>query len=179
MSSTDVRNPVVLGRISGHFGVKGWLKVVSYTRPIDQLLEYDEWFLSRLDDEEPWTKTRVSESRQNSKGFVVKLSGFDSREESEVLVGCDIGIDKSQLEQLPEGDYYWLELIGLNVINLEGLDLGRIDHLLETGANDVLVVHQDLAQGEPVERLLPWTPDVVTRVDLEDKVIIVNWKEDY
>ena len=179
VNSAQVINPVILGRVAGHFGVKGWLKVVSYTRPIDQLFQYSEWYLGDLDDSESWIKARVSEFGQNTKGFTVKFSGFESREETEALIGRDIGIDKSQLEQLPEGDYYWLDLIGLQVINLEGLVLGKVDHLLETGANDVLVVHQESAQCEPVERLLPWTPAVVTRVDLEDRVITVDWKEDY
>jgi 16S rRNA processing protein RimM len=179
VSSARLTNPVILGRIGGHFGIKGWLKIVSYTRPIDQIFQYSEWYLLGLSDRESWKKVTVTECRQNSKGIVVKFTGFDSREETEVLVGCDFGVDRSQLDRLPEGDYYWLELVGLNVINLEGLNLGRVDHLFETGANDVLVVNQETGQGETVERLLPWTPDVVVRVDLEDGVITVDWKEDY
>jgi len=177
--SARITNPVVLGKFGGHFGVKGWLKIVSYTRPIDQLFQYSEWYLGCLDDGETWKKVEVSDFRQNSKGYVVKLSGYNNREASEVLVGCEIGIEKSQLEQLPQGDYYWLELIGLNVKNLEGVNLGEIDHLLETGANDVLVVHLESAQDGLVERLIPWTPEVVTHVDLSNGVMAVDWKEDY
>ena len=137
--------------------------------------------------------TKVSAFKQHPKGagrgWVVKLAGYDDREASQTLIGRHIGIDRSRLEPLPEGDYYWLDLIGLSVVNLEGVVLGKIDHLLETGANDVMVVHsvpspaglyqRGMDKNTRTERLLPWTSDVVTRVDLDSGVMTVDWQEDY
>ena len=186
--------PVILGRICGHFGVNGWLKIVSYTRPASQIFQYDNWTLVCLDktgclnEKRLWVEGEVSAFKKNAKGLVVKLVGYDSREASAMLMGSHIGIDRSRLEPLPEGDYYWLDLIGLSVVNLEGVILGKVDHLLETGANDVLVVRsgasqdakeENNAENNAEQRLVPWTPDVVTRVDLESGVMTVDWKEDY
>lgn len=200
MANLVEENPLILGKICGHFGVKGWLKVVSYTRPIDQILQYDNWTLVCLDksgclnDKRLWVEVEVSAFKQNSKGHVVKLVGYDSRTASAALLGSNIGIARTRLEPLPEGDYYWLDLIGLNVVNLEGVMLGKVDHLLETGANDVLVIHAGASEDASIEynavehngaecnakeRLLPWTPNVVTRVDLENGVMTVDWQEDY
>ena len=190
MANLIRENPVILGKICGHFGVKGWLKIVSYTRPASQIFQYDNWTLVCLDesgclnDKRLRVGAEVSAFKENAKGLVIKLAGYDSREASAVLIGNNIGIDRSRLEPLPEGDYYWLDLIGLSVVNLEGVILGKVDHLLETGANDVLVVHSGSSQDAREEnngeqRLLPWTPNVVTRVDLESGVMTVDWKEDY
>ncbi len=190
MANLMGENLVILGKICGHFGVNGWLKIVSYTRPASQIFQYDNWTLvcldksGRLNDKRLWVEGEVSAFKKNAKGLVVKLAGYDSREVSATLMGSNIGIDRSRLEPLPEGDYYWLDLIGLSVVNLEGVILGKVDHLLETGANDVLVVRsgsfQDAKEentGE--ERLLPWIANVVTRVDLKSGVMTVDWKEHY
>ncbi len=174
-----------MGQICGHFSLKGWVKIVSYTRPLNQIFQYERWAVSRdidcLDDTQHWVVVDVSAFKKNSKGWVVKLVGYDSREVSQVLIGNHIGIDRSWLEPLAERDYYWIDLIGLSVINLEGVMLGKIDHLIETGANDVMVVHSEEqhASVAGAERLLPWTATVVTRVDLENGVMTVDWKEYY
>ncbi len=186
-------NPIIVGKICGHFGVKGWLKIISYTRPCSNIFQYERWMIeldvglgNQQSGQQRWVVADVSakqDAKGGAKGGVVKLAGYDSRATSQVLVGCLIGIDRSWLEPLGEGDYYWLDLIGLSVINREGVMLGKIDHLIETGANDVLVVRSEAQDGteqqESVERLLPWTADVVTRVDLENGVMTVDWKEDY
>jgi len=178
-----VLGPIILGKICGHFGVKGWIKVVSYTRPANQIFEYDSWSLNLpgngSDSRESWFKTEVSRFKQNSRGLIVKLAGYDNRNASQELIGSRIAIERFQLERLAQGDYYWLDLIGLGVVNLEGVKLGKVDHIIETGANDVLVIFDQSAQGDVIERLLPWTSIVVVRVDLEHEIMTVDWEEDY
>lgn len=188
MTHVSPSKPIILGKICGHFGVKGWLKIASYTRPVSQIFQYEQWALVDqlvgLSDKQ--LSVEVSAFKENTKGLVAKLAGYDSREASAVLIGNHIGIERARLKSLAEGDYYWLDLIGLSVVNLDGVILGKVDHLLETGANDVLVVRSTSAQhaGDDgvenvVERLLPWTPNVVTRVDLKSGLMTVDWKEDY
>lgn len=176
-------NPIVLGKICGHFGVKGWVRVVSYTRPVNQIFEYDSWSLNLPDNgsefRDSWFKIEVSRYKQNSRGLIVKLAGYDNRDASQELVGSRIGIEISQLERLAEGEYYWLDLIGLSVVNLEDVKLGKVDHIIETGANDVLVVLDRSTQDDVIERLLPWTSTVVVRVDLEHETMTVDWEADY
>ncbi len=158
---------------------------MSYTRPVEQIFQYDSWTVC-LNDRSWQMVIAVSAFKQNAKGLMVKLAGYDSRQAAQGLIGSYVGIDRSRLKPLPEGDYYWLDLIGLSVVNLEGVMLGKVDHLLETGANDVLVVHAQASQDATVEksktrveRLLPWSDNVVIRVDLEIGVITVDWAADY
>lgn len=158
-------NPVVLGAVSAHYGVRGWVKVYSHTRPIENILGYDSWWLRIRGD---WQRVEVAEGRTHGKGIVVRLDGVHSREEAETYLKAEIAVAR---DELPEGDgYYWSDLVGLAVETLEGEPLGKVDHLFETGANDVVVV-----KGER-ERLIPWVRDQVIReVDLEAGLIRVDW----
>ncbi len=153
--------------------------MVSYTRPISQIFQYRTWLLGSDGNDASWSGAELSAFKKNARGLIVKFAGYDSREATGKFIGCDIGIEKSRLEKLAAGEYYWLELIGLEVINLEGVVLGKVDHLLETGANDVLVIRCGAAEDGQIERLLPWIPDVIADVDLENQVMTVDWKEDY
>ena len=181
MASTRSADSVVtLGRIVGLFGVQGWVKVHSYTRPPQAILEYDEWLVGRQQD---WHRRQLREGRQQGRGIVAHLAGTGSREEAAALVGADIGVRLQQLPMLAQGEYYWAELEGLRVVNLEGVTLGVVSHLLETGANDVIVVVPD-EESPPgatagQERLIPYVPGVVKQVDLDSGVLRVDWGLDY
>ncbi len=162
---------VILGRISGVYGVRGWLKVYSYTKPIKNILKYPVWQLSQHGKK--W-HVEIDQGRAHNKGIVIHIKGLDDRDEAQKLVGAEILINRDQLPQIEEGEYYWADLIGLTVKNTEGITFGKLDYLLETGANDVFVV-----KGER-ERLIPLLfDDVVVSIDLDAQLIIVNWDEDF
>ena len=163
--------PLVMGRIGGAWGVKGWVKLKSFTSQPDDLLTYLPWYLGSGDS---WQATEVLEGRPHGKGLVARLVGCDDRDAAERLAGTDIGIYRHQLPQAEHNEYYWNDLVGVQVVTLEGKVLGTVDHLLETGANDVLVVAGDR------ERLIPFIQgQVIASVDLDAGVIRVDWDPDF
>ena len=184
-SGTDqCRLPVVVGKISGHYGVKGWVKVYSYTRPVEQILEFDQWLLADQPEATSWQQIEVISGKQQSGRLLAKFAEANDRNSADGLIGKWIAINRSQFAALPQGEYFWSELIGLSVKNQDGFDLGIVDHLVETGANDVLVVRpgspvEKNSTGNSVERLLPWSPDVIIEVDVDGGMIKVEWDPDF
>ncbi|MEW5837220.1 MAG: ribosome maturation factor RimM [Pseudomonadota bacterium] len=168
---TESVERVLLGKILAPFGVQGWVKVHSESRPIADIGRYRTWQLKLKDG---WTGVRVKSFKTQGKGLIAKLEGVNDRQQAEAMAGVEIAVDSAQLPALAEGEYYWRDLIGLRVFTLQGVDLGVVDHLLETGANDVLVVH-----GER-ERLLPLVVgSVVVQVDLVERRMTVDWDADF
>jgi 16S rRNA processing protein RimM len=161
---------VHFGRINGLFGVQGWVKVFSHARPREAIIGYSPW-LVKLGGE--WREMKVEEGRAQGKGVVAKLAGVDDRDQASRLIGAEIAVRIARLPPLKPGEYYWAQLVGLEVVNLAGQSFGKVDHLLDTGANDVLVVRNGR------ERWLPVTPNVVREVDLESGVIRVDWDADF
>ncbi|MCY3770029.1 MAG: ribosome maturation factor RimM [Gammaproteobacteria bacterium] len=166
---------VVLGKVTGHYGIKGWLKVKSYTRPRDRIFHYDHLVAGKLAENEPGTRVSVEDYRSHPHGMVVKFAGYNSREDSQRFLGNGLGIHRLQLDDLPEGEFYWHELIGLTVENLEGETLGRVQSLLETGANDVLVVLPLEGKNTSREWLVPWIRSAIVNVDLDRGRLTVDW----
>lgn len=166
-----------VGRLLAPFGIKGWVKVHSDTEPLDNILGYGPWHLLRNGQ---WQPAEVIEGQLHGKGLIVRLRGVDDRTAAEALGGVDIGVPAEALPALAEDEFYWRDLIGLQVVNGEGELLGVVDHLLETGANDVLVVKPCIGSIDGQQRLLPWVPGpVVQRVDKDAKRIFVDWGADY
>lgn len=162
--------PVVLGRISGLFGVRGWVKVYSYTEPREAVLEYDRWLLS---GKSGWQEATVAEGQRHGKTVIARLDGYVDRDQAASLIGTEIGVPREWLPETGQGEYYWSDLEGLRVVHRDGSELGTVAHLLETGANDVMVV-----KGEK-ERLIPFVIDkVILGVDLEKGEIEVDWEWD-
>ncbi len=161
---------VVIGRVRGVFGVRGWVKVLSYTRPSEAILQYNPWFLRTG---EQWGTVRLVSGRRQAKGVIACFEGCSDRDQASAWVGAEIAVTRAQLPRLQPGEYYWTQLEGLRVINLAGDELGRVDHLLETGANDVLVVEGDR------QRLIPYIPDVIRKVDLDSGTMLVDWDVDF
>ncbi len=177
MNATPVSEElIVLGKITSVHGVRGEVKVYSFTDPIDNLLDYRRWTL-RCDSET--RQVEVSRGRLQGKVLVAKLKGLDDREEARTLAGFDICVPRSELPGLSEGEYYWYQLEGLKVIDQAGQLLGRIDHLLETGSNDVMVVKPFPGSLDDRERLLPYTGQCVLSVDLEAGEMRVDWDADF
>jgi len=167
---------VILGKIAGPCGVKGWLKVHSFTRPPAQILRYQNWLLAadRGAGDAAWRPARVESTREASPKLLAKLTGVDDRTAGAALAGRWIAVAESQLEKLPAGEYYWSDLIGLTVVNRDGVELGAVENLIETGANDVLVVRDG-----GLERLLPWAPRVIDEVEMDAGRLRVDWGADW
>ena len=162
--------PVVLGRISGVFGVKGWVKVFSFTEPKEAILDYDIWLLKRDDS---WQTTAVEQGKTHGKSVIAKLEGVDDRDAATALMETDIAVSREAMPETKAGEYYWADLEGLKVVHRNGTELGTVSHLITTGANDVLVVSGDQ------EKLIPFVMDeVVLDVDLDEGVISVDWEWD-
>lgn len=164
--SSDSR--VTIGRIVGLFGVRGWVKVYSHTRPREAILNYRPWLVGL---EGATRELAVAEGRRQGKGVIARFAGYTDRDQAAALVGSDIAVRLAQLPVPANNEYYWVQLENLRVVNHAGVELGRVSHLFETGANDVMVV-----RGER-ERLIPFGAPVVRRVDLAAGVIHVDWED--
>jgi 16S rRNA processing protein RimM len=162
--------PVVLGRISGLFGIKGWVKVYSYTEPREAVLNYRRWLVS---DAGGWREATVAEGQRHGKTVIARIDGYVDRDQAAELVGAEIAVPRDALPETEEDRFYWSDLEGLRVVHRDGTELGRVAYLLETGANDVMV-----GQGER-ERLIPFVMGkVILGVDLADGRIDVDWEWD-
>jgi 16S rRNA processing protein RimM len=164
-------NLVVVGRVAGLYGVKGWIKVISYTEPRKNILDYRPWHLEQDGViEEAGSVT----GRIQGKGLVANLAGIEDRDAAAGLIGANILVNRDLFAQPESDEYYWRDLVGLKVVTTEGVNLGSVESLLETGANDVLVL-----QGER-RRLIPFVvDDIVKRVDLDAAKIIVDWEPEF
>ncbi len=163
---------IVVGKLSGVYGVKGWVKVYSWTDPRENILSYKRWMLKTADG--GWEERKVLQGRLQGKGLVALLEGCNTRDDAEALRGREITVFDTDFAPLGENEYYWRDLIGLRVVNREGVDFGRVHSLIETGANNVLVVRGDR------ERLVPWVIDqYIDKVDLDEKLISVDWDADF
>jgi 16S rRNA processing protein RimM len=167
---------VVLGKIVSVHGIRGEVKVYSFTDPLDNLLDYRRWTLKR------GTEVRQAElvsGRVQGNVLVAKLKGLDDREVARTYADFEILVPRSELPELDDGEYYWSQLEGLKVIDQSGQLLGTIDHLLETGANDVMVVKPCAGSLDDRERLLPYTEQCVQAVDLAAGEMRVDWDADF
>jgi 16S rRNA processing protein RimM len=166
----QVSKLVSLGRISGVHGVKGWVKVHSYTEPRENIVGFSSWVLRVRERSET---VEVEAGRRHGAIVIAKLRGVDDRDRAASLVGAEIAVERAQLPACAPGEYYWCDLEGLEVRNVRGEVLGMVDHLLATGSNDVLVL-----AGSDV-RMIPFIEgDVIRGVDLENGVIVADWPKE-
>jgi 16S rRNA processing protein RimM len=163
---------VVMGKVVGAQGIQGWVKVQTFTEYLDSLLDYTTWYVG---NEQEWRPLEVLEANvHGGRVLIAKLQGIPDRTAAEKYKGLLIAVPRAELPEKEEGEYYWSDLIGLTVENLQGEMFGTVDSLLETGANDVLVV-----KGESGEKLIPFIDSVIKQVSLKDKTIRVDWQADY
>jgi 16S rRNA processing protein RimM len=161
---------VVVGRVAGVFGVKGWVRVFSYTDPPANILDYGPWLVGT----EAPRPVRVLDGGVHGRGIVARLEGIADRDAARALIGAPIAVQRSRLGPPGEGSYYWFDLVGLEVVNEKGERLGTVEDLLQTGANDVLVLRGDR------RRLVPFVRgSVVKAVDVEAGVVTVDWDSDF
>jgi 16S rRNA processing protein RimM len=160
----------LVGKINGLFGVQGWVKIFSHTHPRKNILSYQPWHVE-IDGE--WSTLDILKGREQGKTIVAQLKDINDREQARSMIGVDIYIEKSQLPALEEGEYYWEELIGLEVINQQQVVLGKVSSLVDTGANSVIIVN-----GEK-EHWVPYIEPFLIEVNLDKQQILVDWDEDF
>jgi len=167
----DLSNSITVGKVAGAYGVRGWLKVFPFTESKDNILGFKSWSVERHSG---GNLVKVNQGKVHGKFVVVQLEGVDSREQAEGLKGSLVKVEKSKLKKLDKDEYYWTDLIGLEVKNLSDIQFGKVETLMETGANDVLVV-----KGER-ERLVPFILEqVIKSVDLDGGLIVVDWDSEF
>ena len=171
---------IVLGRLVAPYGVRGWFKLHPFADDPAAWCGLPQWWLSVDADQAPetWRAYKLDEVREHGKGLVVKLAGIDDRSAAEALQGAYIGAPREAMPEVKADEFYWDDLIGLEVRNEQGVSLGKVNSLISAAANDVLVV----AEGEGEhrqERLLPFVGAVVLEVDKAGGVIRVVWEQDW
>ena len=185
-----------MGRISAPFGIKGWIRVQSFSPTASGLTNYSTWWLGSAEN---WREYKVEQSQVQGADVIAKLVGVDDRDEAAGFKGQQVAIPREAFPPAEQGEYYWADLVGLGVKNTEGVDFGVVTAMLETGANAVMVVQpvvqpvaKQVVQQSAVdgdggnkndakgrERLIPFIADVVKRVDIAAGLIEVQWGEDY
>ena len=173
----DTADVVVIGRVQGAFGVQGWVRLISYTDPVGNILEYSPWLLQ---DSGRWRELKVRAARAQRNGFVAQLEGVDDRDQAAALRGRLLGMAAQALPPANDDEYYWRDLVGLTVKNTRGEHFGRVVEVMATGANDVLVValEQELNANLPDDvdqELIPFHRQYVPEVDLEHGSLTVDW----
>jgi 16S rRNA processing protein RimM len=166
---------IVMGRIVAPYGIYGWVKIQPETEELDGLLDYPNWWIGREDGlkKMPWQEFHVESAKVHADSLLVKLQGVSDRTAAMALKGKHIAVPRDALPALDEGEFYHADLIGLAVKNLQQADFGRVVDVMQTGANDVLVVQNDR------ERLIPFIDQVVLEVDLAGKQITVDWDAEF
>lgn len=167
---SQASDKVVVGKIGAPYGVKGWLKIHSFTEQAETIFDYQPWLIGDK-------SIIVDQWRLQGKSLVAKLDGIETREEADFIKNAEVSIDASLLPDLGEEEFYWRDLQGMQVVTLDGYNLGVVQDVFNTGANDVLQVKANAkdAFGQR-ERLLPFVYDeVIHNVDTEEKVITVEW----
>jgi len=155
-----------MGRVAGSYGVRGWIKVVPYSVEVDALAAHPTWWVEG-------EARGLEEARPHSGNLLAKLAGIETREQALALKGAMVSVPRAALAEAGEGQYYWADLVGLEVVNTDGKPLGAVRQLVSNGVHDVIEV-----AGER-RRFLPWVPAVVRKVDLEARRIEVEWDADW
>ncbi|MCP3850708.1 MAG: ribosome maturation factor RimM [Gammaproteobacteria bacterium] len=168
----------ILGKISGYYGVKGWVKIYSYTQPRENIVRYKTLKIKLSGSH--WQDIQLDNGKAHGKGVVAHFTGYDDREISAALIGSELAIPRSEFKPTKKNEYYWTDLVGLKVVNLEGIELGQVTRLTETAANDVVVIKPTDSVSVKEEILIPFVLDhFVIKVDLEANCMQVDWPVDW
>ncbi|MHA7841634.1 MAG: ribosome maturation factor RimM [Gammaproteobacteria bacterium] len=163
---------VVVGRLGKSYGLEGWIHVHSFTDPLDNLLQYDPWYWQMANT---WEIMPITAMRWHNDGVMIQMSDLiANREAIQSVTGQNIAICRTQLPPLPDGEYYWCDLEGLTVINRQELVLGKVDHILNVGAGDLLVVKKDKNTF-----MIPQLPQYVDTIDVKEGIIRVDWEVEW
>jgi 16S rRNA processing protein RimM len=175
VSAQPPEDLVVMGRVAAPYAVSGWLKIQPFTQDVDSLLDYPQWHVGKNGK---WRVYRLLEGKVHGQTVLANLEGITDRNVAESLQGAEVAVARAELPEPDDGEYYWDQLTGLEVVNLQGEVLGRVVGLLETGAHEVLKVQGEL-DSKPIERLIPFVAALVQTVDMTSKRIVVDWGLDF
>lgn len=174
---------VEIGRITDAWGVKGWFKVLSHSSQPAALLSGKQWYLQPTErgprSFEGTVQVALRQVREHAGGIVAWAQGIDDRSAAESLRGARIFVPRAAFPETGDGEYYWVDLIGLAVQNREGVALGTVRDLLSTGPQTVLVLDGEVVEGKPVERMIPFVAAFIDEVDLAGRRIVVDWQPDF
>ncbi|AVS89184.1 ribosome maturation factor RimM [Paracidovorax avenae] len=175
---------VEVGRIADAWGVKGWFKVLPYSADPEALFSSKRWYLqpSEKGAKSFFTGTvllPIRQAREHSDSVVAQAQGVDDRDAAEALRGARIFVPRSSFPTAAEDEYYWVDLIGLEVVNREGVVLGSVRELLATGPQTTLVLSFPQEGGKEGERMIPFVSAFVDQVDMAGRRIVVDWQPDY
>lgn len=169
---------VVLGKVTAVHGLRGWVKVYSWTQPMANIFVYPQWWLRFIDGR--LEKVKVEETRRQGQGLAIRFDRCQDRDQARYYVNAEILVDANTLPSLKKNEYYWHQLEGLTVLakneNDAPVNIGKLHHLIDTGANDVMVVRATKDSIDNQERLIPWVEDeVILSVELTGKLLRVEW----
>jgi 16S rRNA processing protein RimM len=170
----STQDHVIVGKLGASYGIKGWLKVFSYTEDAESIFAYQPWLIKVKGE---WKAVHVEAWKRHGQGIVAKLEGLNVREDAQMLTNAEVAVLAEQLPALSDEEFYWRELFGMTVVTTDGYDLGKVTDILETGSNDVLVVKANLkdAFGQK-ERLIPFLDEqVIKSIDRTAQRIEVDW----
>ncbi len=173
----------ILGKISGYYGVKGWVKIYSYTQPRENIVRYKMLQVKSANSGKNtsasnWQDIQLESGKAHGKGVVAHFTGYDNREMAATLIGSELAVKRSEFMPAAKDEYYWTDLVGLIVTNLEGVELGKVSSLVETAANDVLVVKTEIANNSEI--LIPFVQGrYVIKVELNTGTMTVDWPVDW
>ncbi len=160
-----------MGRVLAPYGVKGWIKVAPFTAAPDALTRFDRWWIGGPDG---WEEAEVAEAVRHGANVVARLARCSDRDQAALLRGREVALARESLPETPQDEYYWADLVGLEVVNAESASLGKVTELFSNGAHDVMRI----GAGKD-ERLVPFVPAVVRKVDLAAGRIEVEWGSDW
>ena len=172
------QEPVVLGKLGSSHGIKGWLKITTYTDSVEGIFDYSPWLIKEQGE---WREVKVLQWRFQGKAVVASLEGVETRDQAQMLTNCEIAVTPQQMQTLPEDEFYWRDLIGCEVVNTKGYNMGKVQEIVETGSNAVLLVKANAKDGfGKAERMIPFvTEQFIIEVNLTEKQIIVDWDPDF
>lgn len=171
-TTVNVVQPVVVGRLGQVYGIKGWLKLQSFTSPETNIIDYKPWYLATAKGYLPVT---FDQFKEYGKGFIVHIENCDDRTLAQSYTNLDVVIAKEQLPVLDEDEYYLIDLEGMTVVNQQGIVLGTVSHLMQTAGTETLVV-----DGQDRQRLIPYVMDhFILRVDQQQRQILVDWDPEF
>ncbi|WWO96050.1 MAG: ribosome maturation factor RimM [Candidatus Dasytiphilus stammeri] len=176
ISSNNINNLVILGKISSPYGIRGWLKINSYTDKKENIISYQPWMI-HLNNE--YHEIKLEDWKTCPSSLIIKIKGYNTVDESRKFINTNIIGDASVFPLLEKGEYYWRELIGCHVITKEGYNVGTVLELFSTGSNDVLVVHSSLIKNNK-QLLIPFiNQEVIKTIDIFSRYIEITWEKKF
>lgn len=174
---------VIIGKFGKTFGVRGWIKVHSFTNPTENILNFSPWFISTndrdTDKDDNWQKISDYKCQQKNHNIIIQLPEINSPEQAQFYTNQFIAIEYTQLPAPQQNEFYWTDLVGCLVINTKNIELGIVDYLFATASNDVMVVKSSDHSPTSREYFIPFLKDVIINVDLIAKKITVDWDENF